>query len=873
VKCSASIDRINRECDVEEHEFQPDWNYEVTMAAANDSIPGELIRWMEVPRHPNVLALGNFGRQVTFSAQQTRAFNLVWALFSTNRLAAGSRVAVVGAGLGGMTAALAAHAKGCDVHLYEQASQPCPLQRGNDIRFIHPNILRWPEEGFDKAQTDFPFLNWTAATVRGVIKQIDLQWKRHVAGIPRLRLFFNYKVNRLYVSPRKSGPQRPWLAANRVIDGNAAGDETADGKAPSGYLEFSYDCVILAVGFGEERSVSGVPFLSYWENDSLHQEMVRSRRSILVSGCGDGGLIDALRLRLRNFEHAKFVRDFLTAAKSKSLIEELQAIDRDLRRQANAPDISLRFHSRYEDLPVPEEVERYFLLGKRTDAVVTLNSPAPGPLTFKASLLNRYAAYLAMRYADLHYLSGRIVAQRVENSSYQVTFQRDDTELSETQSFDLVIVRHGPQGVINNLVPASVVKELEGWWGENEDITTRAHWRTNDNKEEPHKFFSPFQSESIPPADDVLDLALATFDTAYREFCLDPEIQSIGIGKHEGKAGFIVTLKPGAPPRQSSLYATNVLVQYVTSPVTSPPARPTKKSTRSTSAASQDHRFLRAGSGIYNYDAQNQSISAFSGALGQLVVPSFAEPHSGRDESYLVGTGTLGCFGVDVEGEKYLLSAYAFGVSEAGKVGDRIYLEGQSPETGHFPVAKLKVSALLPQAQEQTTDPSAASIWVIAACLEPDVQPDYASLPPAWRPRRIDHAANGNRVAKVGRTSGVTNGIVLAVLPEVSIIVGNSGRIMVSDCMLIAAEDGSEFSMPGDSGAVVVRDDGAAIGIVIARSQATGTGKGTTVAFPLERALKCVNLKLLSVSNGQETEGKLLDHKGSRRQHRRNPNK
>jgi hypothetical protein len=312
------------------------------MAIANDSA-SELIRWLEVPRHPNVFALGNFGRQVTFSAQQTRAFNLIWALFSTNRLAAGSQVGVVGAGLGGMTAALAAHAKGCQVHLYEQASQTCPLQRGNDIRFIHPNILRWPEEDFNTAQTDFPFLNWTASTVRGVIKQIDLQWKRHVRGAPQFRRFFNYKVSRLYVSPRKSGPQRPWLTANRVIDGNAAVDEVVDGKAPSGYLEFSYDCVILAVGFGEERSVSGVPFLSYWENDSLHQETVRGRRSILVSGCGDGGLIDALRLRLKNFDHAKFVHDFLTAAKSEPLVKELQAIDRELRRHANAPDISLRF--------------------------------------------------------------------------------------------------------------------------------------------------------------------------------------------------------------------------------------------------------------------------------------------------------------------------------------------------------------------------------------------------------------------------------------------------------------------------------------------------------------------------------------------------
>ena len=91
----------------------------------------------------------------------------MWALFQTNRLAPGRKVAVVGAGLGGLTATVAALTKGCAVDLFDQASQPCPIQRGNDIRFIHPNILSWPEPDSTAAQTDFPFLNWSAASARG----------------------------------------------------------------------------------------------------------------------------------------------------------------------------------------------------------------------------------------------------------------------------------------------------------------------------------------------------------------------------------------------------------------------------------------------------------------------------------------------------------------------------------------------------------------------------------------------------------------------------------------------------------------------------------------------------------------------------------
>ncbi|HSL55866.1 MAG TPA: hypothetical protein VK868_15785 [Pyrinomonadaceae bacterium] len=83
----------------------------VMMMTQPESVASKLIRWMEVPGQPHVFALGNFARQVTFASQQARAFNLIWALFRENRLAAGQRVAVIGAGLAGLSATVAALAK------------------------------------------------------------------------------------------------------------------------------------------------------------------------------------------------------------------------------------------------------------------------------------------------------------------------------------------------------------------------------------------------------------------------------------------------------------------------------------------------------------------------------------------------------------------------------------------------------------------------------------------------------------------------------------------------------------------------------------------------------------------------------------------
>jgi hypothetical protein len=69
------------------------------------------------------------------------------------------------------------------------------------------------------------------------------------------------------------------------------------------FHEGTFDAVILAVGFGLEREIAEVPWISYWHNDSLHQVSFKGSARHLISGCGDGGLTDLLRIRLRNFKH------------------------------------------------------------------------------------------------------------------------------------------------------------------------------------------------------------------------------------------------------------------------------------------------------------------------------------------------------------------------------------------------------------------------------------------------------------------------------------------------------------------------------------------------------------------------------------------
>jgi hypothetical protein len=501
----------------------------------------EIVDWFEIPyegltphERSAVFALGNFGHQVTFSAQQTRAFNLIWGLFETGRLKPGDHVAVVGAGLAGLSAAVAALNKDCQVDLFEQASQPCALQRGNDIRFIHPNILRWPEVGSENEQTAFPYLNWTAATVRAVIRQVAVQWDALTAdpGMTKLRQHLNYQVAAV------EGGERPWLMANRLVTGQPA-------ALVPGHLTRSYQAIVLAVGFGQERHVLGVPALSYWENDNLHQEMTwwRGPRSVLVSGCGDGGLIDALRLRVRNFDHAEFVRLF--TQKAAPLTNQLLEIDRELRGRADALDLGRQFEERYDALAeqVPAAVVEYFTSRSRPDTRVTLNAPDPHPLTFRASLLNRFAVYLATKYAELHYRSGRVVVDRTPDERYRVAFRVKDRE-AHLEVFDRVIIRHGPDPAIRQLIPGWSWDLMEERARRGTDPTTGRHWEAQ---------APPFYRPINPTAPDVnvtLEIARENFDAAYRTLVRHDGVLSVAVGRHGESSGYVVTLAPGKrPPR------------------------------------------------------------------------------------------------------------------------------------------------------------------------------------------------------------------------------------------------------------------------------------------------------------------------------------
>src|SRR4051812_48144348 len=79
-----------------------------------------LLQHMAVPDNNGVYLLGCLERRVTLFSQQMRALNLIYSLFEEERVGTGDRVAVVGGGAAGLTAAVAAALCGCHVTLLEK---------------------------------------------------------------------------------------------------------------------------------------------------------------------------------------------------------------------------------------------------------------------------------------------------------------------------------------------------------------------------------------------------------------------------------------------------------------------------------------------------------------------------------------------------------------------------------------------------------------------------------------------------------------------------------------------------------------------------------------------------------------------------------
>ncbi|WNG61955.1 FAD-dependent oxidoreductase [Archangium gephyra] len=395
------------------------------MNAMNSPTPHQLLQHMEVPSLPGIFILGCLERRVTLYSQQVRALNLAFSLFETRRLSRGAEVLVIGAGAAGLTFAAGAAQLGARVTVLERLDQVLSTFQGNHTRWLHPHIYDWPRPGAKQDRAGLPLMDWSADTAGEVARKLRAQWHELQEEFD-IRVLLNATYIK-HVPGESSAHEFTWNAPKFESD--------------------SFSTVVFAVGFGDEVSIPGAKTPPYWRDDDLHQPIHHPGSRFLVSGIGDGGLVDLLRLRLQDFRHEHIVQELLSDTELEPVEHELLNIEEEL-LQRRTPSNGLL--QRYQTLLVPEFIDRRIRARLREDNQTVLNSPAPFPLSAKASILNRFLLSRLLQGGHVQYRSGAITkVEPQKDGCFEVHFDPDRKE-----SFHHVIIRHGTAPALERDFPS-----------------------------------------------------------------------------------------------------------------------------------------------------------------------------------------------------------------------------------------------------------------------------------------------------------------------------------------------------------------------------------------------------------------------------------
>lgn len=401
--------------------------------------PETILSRMGVPGYEGIFVIGSGESRITLYSQQVRALNLAWALAEHALLPRGATVGILGAGAAGLTAAIALGRLGAKVDIFDSHEIILPRFRGNTQRYLHPHAYDWPMEGSQRLRADLPIMNWQAATASEVTLQLERAW--HVERTTANEITLRLSTHIVSVSP-----------ANREL--------RWQGASPGAK---QYDTIVFAIGVGTEERRSGTP--TYWENDSLGQVVFGGPREILISGMGDGALVDLARASLHQFDHAHFVLQLVQDWKedeSRRLHRELLGIE------AAASAAGYDLDRAYSVLDL-RRVEEHVVGNLRRDRVITLNVAGLPRLQTNTMILNR-VIYESLRRTGLKVWEGRLKnAEPIRNEIYA------ELETGEIRKFDAAVLRHGPRSDLEHGF-SSIATALRTKSRSNDDATKVPVW-------------------------------------------------------------------------------------------------------------------------------------------------------------------------------------------------------------------------------------------------------------------------------------------------------------------------------------------------------------------------------------------------------------
>ncbi|WP_402463046.1 chymotrypsin family serine protease [Isoptericola aurantiacus] len=213
-----------------------------------------------------------------------------------------------------------------------------------------------------------------------------------------------------------------------------------------------------------------------------------------------------------------------------------------------------------------------------------------------------------------------------------------------------------------------------------------------------------------------------------------------------------------------------------------------------------------------------------------------------------VTAGTLGGFvvvdparseGHDLPGGPDALYALSNRHVLDGVPGDGVLQPGPA-DGGTDPADRVgTVAAVVPLTAGERATVDAA----VALLDDPQVDLEY----PVGRVTTTAEAAPGDTVEKIGRTTGHTHGRVSAIeMDDVLVGYGPELGVLAFDGQIeVESTAPGPFSRGGDSGSLVYRSDGVAVGLLFAGSETGGAdGSGLTYVNPIDAVLATFGVSL-----------------------------
>jgi hypothetical protein len=358
----------------------------VTASTPNPSDTGPLsnadvLDGCRVSDDRNVYLLGCLEKRVTLYAQQVRALNLVAALIEDGRLTRDSRVAIVGGGAAGLTAAAAialALPKIKALNVYERMPELLHLQTGSSHRYLHPHIYDWPNPNSLEREAGLPVLTWTAGPAAEVAEQILSVFTQVCEQTPQIQLRTGCRVERVYEFPGEGMGCRV-RAANH---------------SPS---EERYDVALLSIGFGMEHHTDKAINRPYWDAHLLVGPLRGSADTfdIFVSGNGDGGLVDFMIAAFDGRPHEEILR-LITEQDG---LEEVKRVLLEIEEEAWKPGSKLDIYEEYRRrlTPIlPIGFLKTVSAALRQNADVCFHTRNRQLFRHDTAVLNRFVVFLAL---------------------------------------------------------------------------------------------------------------------------------------------------------------------------------------------------------------------------------------------------------------------------------------------------------------------------------------------------------------------------------------------------------------------------------------------------------------------------------------------